>query len=423
MNAPLSSQPHRKCGNHWLIVLGIVCFGLGAHAQSQDIHGRLEIQDAGDFSRAGSLNAAEGARSDNDAMANLRFTWDRSWGPWSVSAQAVLAVEAGPQVRLARANVALLPPPPATWFTLSETVLNDRQATASAYLDRLSLAYATPNLVVRIGRQALSWGSGMVFRPMDLFDPFSPAATDTEYKPGVDMIYAQQLFTDGSDLQFILAPRPSLPGAVPSVNDSSAALHFQTSLFGHRTTWLLARDRGDWVGAFGLNGPLRGATWNVEVIPTGLRTGGVRISALANISDALTLVGRNATVFAEIFHNGFGVTGKGLNLASLPPDLADRLSRGQIFDTRQNYLAGGVTVEASPLLTLNPTLIADLDDRSFFLLMSATLSLGDNLSLVAGLQAPLGAARTEFGGLPLTSQSTILSTPPARVYIQLRRYF
>src|SRR5262249_36632813 len=159
---------------------------------------------------------------------------------------------------------------------------------------------------------------------------------DTEYKPGTDMVYGQWLFEDGSDLQFIVAPRPRRQGAQPSANASSIALHLQKNLLGHQTTWLVARDHGDWVAPLGVNGALGGATWNVEFMPTFVRRGPTRFSGLANISDAFTLLDRNATAFAEYFHNGFAADG-GFTLATLAPDLVDRLSRGQLFNTRRDY--------------------------------------------------------------------------------------
>ena len=151
--------------------------------------------------------------------------------------------------------------------------------------------------------------------------------------------------------------------------------------------------------------------------------GQVRVSALANISDAMTLFGRNATVFAEYFHNGFGVPGQPFALTVLPPDLVDRLARGQLFNTRRDYLAGGLTLEVTPLLDLSPTLIVDLNDGSLFALFAATYSLADNVTLTAGAQAPIGGRGTEFGGLPLTVGGQTLLAPPGQVYLQLRRYF
>jgi hypothetical protein len=430
------SPPTRggTCGltpDHWarltVLVLALALAGGQARAQAADpsnaLHGRIELQDAGLFGRDDGVDAALGAKDRNDALANVRLTWEPTWDRWSLQLHYVIDVEDGPNVALARAETGLVPAPPSTWLNLTGTLVDRGELVGRQGLDRLAVAYSAPDFVVRVGRQALTWGSGMVFRPMDLFDPFSPSATDTEYKPGTDMLYVQRLFADGSDLQFIVVPRPARRGGPVTTDASSLALHLHTTLLGHQTTWLLARDHGDWVTGLGVNGALAGASWNVEVVPTVLGRGGTRVSALANISDATTLFGRNATVFAEYFHNGFGVARGRYDLADLPRDLVDRLSRGQLFNTRQDYLAGGLTLEVTPLLNLSPTLIADLDDGSVFALLAATYSFGDNLTLAGGVQAPIGPSKTEFGGLPLAPASALVLAPPGQIYLQLRRYF
>jgi hypothetical protein len=424
MSAKALRRRHSRCGRFVALALfGALAAG-AAHAQSDNgLHGRVELSDSGLFSQGDSVEAALGAKDSDEGLASLRLTWEPTFGPWSLQIHGLTTVEAGPAVALGRAEATVLASPPATWLNLTATIANRDNLEAEATIDRLAVAYTTPDLVVRVGRQAITWGSGLVFRPMDLFDPFSPSATDTEWKPGVDMLYVQRLFPDGSDVQFIVAPRPARQGGSPTADASSAALHIHTTIAGHVATLLLARDHGDWVVGAGLNGALGGATWNVELVPTFLRRGGARVSGLANISNAITLFGRNATVFAEYFHNGFGDTNAALALTTLPPDLADRLARGQLFDTRRDYLAGGLTVEITPLFTLSPTLIANLNDGSLLVLAAGSWSLGDNLTLIAGAQAPIGPARTEFGGLPLSTGSPILFAPPAQVYAQLRRYF
>jgi hypothetical protein len=394
-----------------------------ASGSPNGLHGRFELQEAGYFGQGDNLEAALGAQNRNDVLGNVRLTWEPSWDRWSLQVHYVANLEAGPNVKLAHAEAGLVPTPPSTWLDLTGTFINRGEVRGADGLDRLAAAYTAPDFVVRIGRQALTWGGGMVFRPMDLFDPFSPSATDTEYKPGTDMLYVQRLFADGSDLQLIVVPRPERPRGPVTTAASSIALHLHTTLLGQQTTWLLARDHGDVVTGLGVNGALGGATWNLELIPTVLGHGGARVSALANISDAMTLFGRNATVFGEYFHNGFGVAGGRYDLADLPPELVARLARGQLFNTRRDYLAAGMTLEANPLLDLSPTLIADLNDRSIFALVAATYSISDNLTLVAGAQAPLGPSRSEFGGLPLTASGALALAPPGQVYVQLRRYF
>jgi hypothetical protein len=337
--------------------------------------------------------------------------------------QAHYVVQAvyGDGVRLARLTSGLLPTPPATLFDLTDVLADDGRFHAEQRIDRLALGYATPDFVVRVGRQALTWGGGLVFRPMDLVNPFAPNVTDSEFKPGADMVYAQWLFGDGSDLEGIIVPRATVLGAAPSANASSFAGQFRTRLGNLQSTWLVARDHGDWTAALELNGPWGGAAWDVELVPTFLNSGDTRFSALANISVTTVAFARNATLFAEYFHNGFGSSSP--TIAGLPPDLIDRLARGQVFNLRRNYLAAGASIEWTPLLNASLTPIADLDDGSVFLLASATYSLADDMTLVAGAQTPIGGRGTEFGGIPLSPLVPARVGPASQIYVQLRQYF
>jgi len=335
----------------------------------------------------------------------------------------VMSARNGDDVRLAREESGLLPTPPATWFNLTNVFADRGNVLGEQGIDRLSIGYSTPDFVMRVGRQALSWGGGLVFRPMDLFDPFAPNATDTEYKPGTDMLYLQWLFPDGSDLQTIAVPRPAVAGAEPALNASSFALHFHTTIDNLQTNWLVATDHGDWTTAVEMSGPLGGATWDIEMVPTVLRAGPTRVSALANISDATSVLARNATIFAEYFHNGFGTTDSTATVATLPSELTNRLARGQLFSLRQDYLAAGMTLEWTPLLTLSPTLIANLNDGSFYLLSSATYSVADNLALIGGVQLPIGPRGSEFGGLHSAPSDGSTVGPSPQLYIQVRQYF
>ena len=119
----------------------------------------------------------------------------------------------------------------------------------------------------------------------------------------------------------------------------------------------------------------------------------------------------------------FGVSGGPFDLAQLPPDLVGRLARGQVFSLRRDYLAAGMSLEVSPLVTASPTLIANLNDGSVFALAAVTCSLGDNLTLTGGVQAPLGGRGSEYGGIALSPTDPLRLAPPTQVYLQLRRYF
>jgi hypothetical protein len=147
------------------------------------LHGRLELQDAAQFASAESVQAQQGNETANDALGNLRLIWEPTSGRWSLQAHYLITAEDGPNVELARAEQGLIRVPPSTWFDLTNTFARSGPLEASQTLDRLAVTYTAPQWVFRVGRQAITWGSGLVFRPMDLFDPFEPSATDTEYKP------------------------------------------------------------------------------------------------------------------------------------------------------------------------------------------------------------------------------------------------
>ena len=55
-------------------------------------------------------------------------------------------------------------------------------------VDRALLRAETGSVTTTLGRQAISFGNSLVFTPLDLVNPFTPAVIDQEYKPGVDAV-------------------------------------------------------------------------------------------------------------------------------------------------------------------------------------------------------------------------------------------
>jgi len=78
-------------------------------------------------------------------------------------------------------------------FDLTRVISQDDNSVLAHRLDRLTIDITSDNAVARFGRQAVSWGNGLIYTPMDFFNPFDPAAVDKEYKTGDDMLYGQYL--------------------------------------------------------------------------------------------------------------------------------------------------------------------------------------------------------------------------------------
>ena len=111
------------------------------------------------------------------------------------------------------------------WWDLTYS-FGDENTAFIHRLDRLSVGFTTERTAWRFGRQAISWGNGMLFNPVDVFNPFDPAAVDKEYKTGDDMLYGQLLFANGNDLEGVaIVRRNPLTGDVEK-DQSSLAFKF-----------------------------------------------------------------------------------------------------------------------------------------------------------------------------------------------------
>ena len=388
-----------------------------------DVSGRIELTFQGLSAPADSFTAALGHPEYGAFDGNARLMWSQRWGNWSAQTHYKITATTGESAALNRAISAFSPGSGSrTFYDLNWSLSDSDDLLATHGIDRMWLGYSAPNFVARIGRQALTWGSGTVFHPMDLVAPFSPDTTDTEFKPGVDMIYLQWLMNDGSDLEIITVPRRDIAGGPAALDASTIALRYRTELGNLGANVILAHDHGDLTFGIGLSGALGGAVWNAEVVPTRLANGMVLTSGLANISFATQVFEKTTVLVAEYFHNGFGLTVP-TALDSLPVYLSDRLALGQVFTTSQNYLALGMNMEINPLLSLGSSAIFNLDDQSYLAAANLTWSLTDNSTLYFGLRLPGGARGTEFGGLALSGTSAPFATPQTAVFVQFRQYF
>ncbi|MGR3291940.1 MAG: hypothetical protein ACU0C9_12205, partial [Paracoccaceae bacterium] len=260
---------------------------LAAPINASDITGRVELTYQGMASADNSLVADYGDPNITGILGDVRLMWQKRWGDWAAQVHYKLSFQAGDGAATSRAIAAAFPTASLnTYFDLSATVSDSDDLIASHRIDRLYLSYSTPSTVTRVGRQALTWGAGLMFRPMDLVAPFSPESTDTEFKPGVDMIYFQLLLNDGSDLEIIAVPRRDIIGGPATADASTFAMRYQTSLGDLGAHFVLARDHGEMTAGIGLSGSLGGAAWNAEVVPTQLSDGSIKTSAIVNITTA-----------------------------------------------------------------------------------------------------------------------------------------
>lgn len=260
-------------------------------------------------------------------------------------------------------------------------------------LDRLWVGYTGEKTTVRLGRQALSWGSGLFFHPMDLVNPFDPTTIDTEYKTGDDMLYVQHLLDNGNDVQGALVFRRNLVTGDVESDEATVALKYHGFAGENEYDVLVAEDHDNTVLGIGGTRSVGGAIWRGDVVVTDT-SDDTTVEVVTNLSYSWVWSEKNVSGAAEYYYDG----------------------------DDGHFLAGSLMIEMSPLWTLSPTLVSRADDPSALLQVVTQYSVSDNMTFLGSLNVPLGASGTDFGGRASPAPNRYLSFDYG-VFAQLAWYF
>ena len=323
-------------------------------------------------------------------------------------------------------DVLLLPPSlpndDRRWWDLTDTVSNKSSRGLVQRLDRLNVGFTGERAVLRIGRQAVSWGNGLIYNPVDFFNPFNPAAVDTEYKLGEDMVYGQYLLESGSDWQAVFVQRRDEAGKTTG-EQSTSALKYHG--FGTEAEYdlLLAENFNEFIAGIGGLTNLGEAVLRGDITFTDAHDGWVT-SAVANWSWSWVWGGYNATVVLEYYYNGFGLADDDYTPGNIlsDQDLAQRLQRGELYTIGRHNVAGSLLVELAPLVNLTTNLFANAEDGSALAQWVLEWDLAQNWQLLSAATAPLGSRGTEYGGIETGLEGLTLGVGPS-LLVQLAWYF
>ncbi|MBN2431397.1 MAG: hypothetical protein JXQ27_07970 [Acidobacteria bacterium] len=289
-------------------------------------------------------------------------------------------------------------------------------------LDRLALTWQPDWGFVRVGRQAVTWGNGMLFNPLDLLNPFAPTDVERDYKVGDDMV-SVQIPAEWGDFQFLAVPRRDPETRATGWNQSSVAVKWHFNAGTTDLDLLLVRHYRDVVIGAGSVGYLGAAAWRLDATWTFLNSAARRegfLSLVANMDYSWVWWKKNLYGYLEFHYNGLGADD--YSLAALDPALLTRVERGEMFTVGRFYLDGMIQAEVHPLVNLYATAIVNLADPSGIVQPRAVWNAGQNLQLTCGANLVLGDTGTEFGGIPIpfTDNTT---RAPAGVYIWLTYFF
>ncbi len=293
-------------------------------------------------------------------------------------------------------------------------------------LDRLNLRWTGQRATVRVGRQALTWGNGLIFNPMDLFNPFSPVAVQKDYKTGDDMLHIQMPASRG-EVQMLYLPRRDPDSGDVRDDQSSYAAKWHLTLNTLEMDVMAARHYNDILLAAGAVGYLGEAAWRVDTLYTRLddhRDQRDCWQVVANLDYAWLWFGKNIYGLAEFYYNGLGLGHGDYDRALADTQLSRRLARGELFTLGRTYLAGQLRAELHPLLQTSLITIVNLADPSAILQPQLEWDLATDWQLIAGASLYCGGSDTEFGGFYADVDGARVKIGPADgVYLWLSYYF
>ncbi|MED5462453.1 MAG: hypothetical protein VYC03_07510 [Pseudomonadota bacterium] len=357
-------------------------------------------------------------KSAGSLAEELRINLSSNWEKWTFDTAWQLYGAWGDRIELLRGVSGLSLPgldylqtDDRRLLNLTSTITDNDNRVAFHRLDRLTATWSSDKLVVRIGRQAITWGNGLVFSPMDIVNPFDPTAVDTEYKPGDDMVYGQYLRDNGDDIEFAQVYRQDPVSGDTNTAAMTTAVKYHGFAGQGEYDVLVSKHHDETTIGIGGNRSVGGAVVHGDIVWTDGEDGS-KLQLVTNVSYSWVWGDRNVSGMLEYYYNGFGQPSGHYGLAGLSQNraLIDRLQRGETFTLGRKYLAGGLTIEMSPLWMLTPNLFANLDDGSALFRLVTRNSLGDDAEFLGAVSVPIGPAGSEFGGLEAGLPGLYLAT-------------
>jgi hypothetical protein len=365
-----------------------------------------------------------------DVEGDLRLNLEVDRGPWSFDASYQLFALYGDSVEYFRnlpsgagLNPNRFPEDHRRLFDLTSVISDDDKFASLHRLDRLWLGYASEKTVVRFGRQAISWGNGLFFSPMDVVNPFDPTAIDTEYKTGDDMLYAQFLRDNGDDVQAAVVFRRNPLNGETDSEEGTVSIKYHGVTDSAEYDILAAVNHDDTVIGLGGNKSIGGAVLRGDIVITDTSSDTI-VQLVSNLSYSWTWGGKNVSGAVEYYYNGFGLKDGNYDLQSLSnnPGLLNRLARGELYSIGRHYLAGSLMVEMTPLWLLTPTIFLNVEDGSALVQLVSQNDLKENLAFLGSFNIPIGSNGTEYGGIESPTAGRYFSSDLS-VFAQIAWYF
>jgi len=309
------------------------------------------------------------------------------------------------------------------FFDLTSTLDDGADRIVYHRLDRLFLTVSRSWGTLRAGRQAVTWGNGFLFNPLDFVNPFAPSDIEREYKIGDDLVSFQRNLGERGEGQFLFVPRRDPETGSVRWDRSALAGKIHLARGTAEVDLVLAKNGEDRIIGIGSAGYLGQAAWRLDgtwTVPEGEGPGGGYLSVAANMDYSWVLLERNIYGFIEVFWNGLGTDDTAAALEDAR--VVERLERGDLFTLGKAYLAGHIRVELHPLWNFHVTAINNIADPSGLVEPRLVWEASRSLRFTLGGVLPWGREGSEYGGFPVR-EGLFVYGPEGQVFLWGAYYF
>jgi hypothetical protein len=279
-----------------------------------------------------------------------------------------------------------------TWPSPANSALHIDGASSYLAVDRLYLDHYGERFDLRLGRQALHWGSAQFFNPTD---PFPEVLLTEPWRPraGVNALRAHAAFSGLTDLTAVLA-------VDDAIRKGRAALRLRTNRWGVDAALVGAwRGGSGWMTGVDLRGTF-GVGWWIEaaVHPS---AGKVREELAVGVDYSFPVL-EKLVLTAQYYRNGAGAAGPdpypwASRLAGAGgPTCADGSPLGSApadgfgpFALARDYLLASAALQILPDLSVNAAFLQNLNDGTGVAVPAASWAALDWLELSLSAQVPV----------------------------------
>jgi hypothetical protein len=284
--------------------------------------------------------------------------------------------------------------PPKPWLDMEHTVSTGTTNGYGIGAYRAWIGLESDQGTVRAGRQRIAWGTGKIWNPTDVLNPFSPTAIERTERRGVDALYARVGVGAVGQAELVWAGEDRFVDHQILVRGRQNFFSWDTSLMGGKIAGSTAAFMvgGDFAGTL-FDGTLHGEwgyfnpQWRTPYWKAGI---GWDYSVPSQTPLRFL---RDAAFVFEYFHAGNGQT------ETKRYDF-NPLRSGKEVSVARHYFGASASQDLTPLIKLELLSLINATDGSTFFSPSLTWNALTDLYLSAALQRFSGEGRTEYGRNP-----------------------